>query len=99
MSFSTADYLAQAILALFVFVHPWFIRPGRGWQAFVIPFMLIFIWGVWRVVSYDAATNNDVPGMFYIASAFFYSFIALGLYGIRCLIRRSQARRRASEKA
>ena len=81
MSLSTTDYVLQAIGALLVVVYPWFLRSGRGWRAFFVPFLFILAWGIWRIGYFDPGTHNDIPGMGYIVVDFAYSFLALAFYG------------------
>jgi hypothetical protein len=88
ISISTADYIIQGIIALLIFVHPWFLRPGQGGRAFGFPFLAICAWGFWRVFDFDPATHNDVPGIGYFVAAVPYSLIALLFFKIRCAILR-----------
>jgi hypothetical protein len=92
MSLSAADYLIQGIIALVVFVHPWFLRPDQGGRAFGFPFLVICAWGLWRVVHFDPATHNDIPGIGYFVVAIPYSFIAWLFFAIRCAIRRRRTK-------
>lgn len=90
MLLSDTDYLLQGIIFLLVFVHPWFLRLGQGIRAFGYPLIAIFVWGLWRMFYFDPATKNDVPGIGYFVSAFFYALIAWGCFGIRALALRKK---------
>lgn len=68
MSLSTTDYVVQGLLALLLFVLPWFLRPGRGCLAFALPFVAILARRLWRVFHFDIAMKNDVPGIAYLVS-------------------------------
>ena len=57
------DYVLQGSIALLVLVHPWFLRPGQSLRAFGYPFLAVCAWGIWRIVCFDPATNNDIPGL------------------------------------
>lgn len=88
MPLPLTDYVIQGCIALLVFVHPWFLRPGQSLRAFGFPFLAIFAWGIWRFMIFDPATHNDIPGFGYFASAFFYSILAWLFFMIRCAILR-----------
>ena len=97
---SIVDWSFQAVLLLLTFVHPWFLRIGQSSRAFGFPFLLIFVWGIWRMFFFDPTTNNDVPGIGYIVAAFGYGIIAYVLYGIRCVfLRRRETNRIKSESS
>ncbi len=93
MVLSIADYVIQGGIFLLTFVHPWFLPLERGARAFGLPFVAIFVWGIWRVLHFDPTTHNDVPGMGYFVCAFFYGFISFLLYRIRCVFLRRRARK------
>ena len=97
MSLSTSDYVLQGTGAFLVLVVPWFLRAGRAWFAFLLPFLFILAWGFWRMAYFDPETNTDVPGMGYIVVDFVYSFLALGLYGANRGIRHLVRTRRADK--
>lgn len=80
---SAVDWMFLGIMGASVLVLPFFLPLGSGKRAFKYPFLIIFVWGIWRMGYFDIATNNDIPGMGYIACAFFYSFLAWGLFAIR----------------
>ena len=86
-----ADYVIEGVILLLVFVHPWFLPIGRSSRAFGLPFLIILVWGFWRMAYFDPVTENDVPGIGYICAAFGYSIIARALYGIRCVFLRRRA--------
>jgi len=92
MLLSISDYVVQGIIALLVLVHPWFLRPGQSLRAFGFPFLAIVAWGIWRMVYFDPATHNDIPGLGYFVVAFPYSFIALLFFAIRCAILRRRSK-------
>lgn len=93
MSLSAADYVIQGIIALLIFVHPWFLHPGQSGRAFGFSFLLIFAWGFWRVFHFDPATHNDIPGIGYFVIAIPYSLIALLFFAIRSAILRRRTKR------
>ena len=88
MSIFVIDYIILGIIALLIFVHPWFLRPDQGGRAFGFPFLVICAWGVWRLFNFDPATHNDVPGIGYFVVAVPYSLIASLFFAIRCAILR-----------
>lgn len=95
MSLSTTDYVLQGIRLLLVLILPWFLRSGKGWCAFTIPFLFILGWSIWRIAYFDVKTLNDIPGGGYIFVDFVYSLLALGLYGCNRGIRHLLHKRRA----
>jgi hypothetical protein len=99
MPLSITDYLVQGTIALLVLVRPWFLRPGQGRRAFWVPFLAIFVWGIWRVAYFDPATHNDIPGVGYFVVALGYSLVALLFFAIRCAILRRRARHHESKRA
>ena len=86
-----ADYVVQGLILLLTFVYPWFLRLGQGGRAFVFPFVVIFVWGIWRMAYFDPTTHNDIPGFGYIVAAFGYGIIATLLFCIRSAVLRSRA--------
>jgi hypothetical protein len=95
MLLSFADYVVQGLILLLTFVHPWFLRLGQEARAFGFPFVVIFIWGIWRMAYFDPATHNDIPGIGYIVAAFGYGIISYILFGIRCAVLRRRAAKRS----
>ena len=83
MVLSVTDYLVQGINALLVFLRPWFLHREKGVHAFGEPFVTVVVLGLWRMLYFDPATKNDVPGSGYFASAIFYASIAWGLFRLR----------------
>ena len=77
------DYFVQAVLLILAFVYPWRARRGHGWRVFCYPIFISFFWGIWRVVVFDTATSNDVPGIGYWVVGFMLGVIGLFLYGVR----------------
>jgi hypothetical protein len=53
--------------------------------------MAVFAWGVWRIVFFDPATDNDIPGAGYFVLGFMCSMVAYFLYQIRCDFLRRKA--------
>lgn len=80
LSLPAADYTAQGFLAYLVFIAPWLMGERRGGYVFGLPLVAICLWGVWRMLSFDPAMKNDVPGIGYFVAAGGYSLIALALY-------------------
>jgi hypothetical protein len=95
MILSIIDWIFQGIIAFSVFVRPFLLRPRSGGRAIGYPFLIVFLWGTWRMTCYDPATHNDIPGMGYIVAAFGYSVVARGLYAIRCAFLTRKARQKA----
>lgn len=83
------DYFVQAVLFALGFVYPWFVPRGRGWRLFIYPLIIAFFWGIWRVVLFDPATHNDIPGIGYWFMGFMLALIASGFYGLRRFFTRS----------
>jgi hypothetical protein len=99
MFLSITDYVVQGIIVLLVLVHPWFLRPGQSLRAFGFPFLVIFLWGIWRMTCFDPATHNDIPGFGYVVAASGYGLIALLFFAVRCAILRRRARHDESKNA
>ena len=77
------DYFVQAVLLIAAFVYPWRARRGNGWRVFCCPIFISFFWGMWRVVVFDPATSNDVPGIGYWVVGFILGVIGLFFYSVR----------------
>lgn len=91
---SITDWALQALFAFFIFVHPWFLGPGKGGRAFGRPFLSGFIWGIWRLLYFDGITKNDVPGMGYLVTPLFGGIVAAFFYSVRSAILDWRANRR-----
>ena len=92
MFLSITDIVIQGVIALLIFVHPWFLRPGQRRRAFWYPFVATFLWGFWRVLYFDIVMHNDVPGIGYFVAAFVHGLIALLYFAIRCAILRRRTK-------
>ena len=81
---SLTDYFVQIVLLLVTLIYPWRIRREQYTRAFGVAFFLAFLWAIWRVIIFDPATHNDVPGMGYVAVGFVEAVIATCLFLLRC---------------
>src|SRR5438067_9276178 len=89
---SITDYFVQAVLLLTPFIYPWRIRLEQGWRVFCVPSGLAFLWGIWRVVLFDPATKNDVPGIIYFVHGGMLAVLSTFFFLLRCwLVRRRKA--------
>lgn len=78
------DWFIQAVLLCLAFVHPWLVKRWHLSGLFGYPMILSVFWCIWRMVIFDPATDNDVPGMGYVAVGFVLGFIAVFLHLLRC---------------
>jgi len=96
---SITDWAIQGFIALSVLVFPFLLKPESGGRAFGYPFMIIFVWGIWRMAYYDGATHNDIPGIGYFVAAFIYALIARAIFAIRCAVSRWITMRKDTQSA
>jgi hypothetical protein len=89
-SLSVTDWIIQGLIAISVLVLPFFLGPGSGIRVFGYPFLIILAWGIWRMLYFDVATNNGVPGGGYLVIAFAYSLVASGIFAVRCAVLHSK---------
>lgn len=82
------DWSIQLLLLCLAFVQPWIVRRWDLSSLFGYPMILSVFWCIWRMVIFDPATGNDVPGMGYLAAGFVLGFIAVFLHLLRCAFTR-----------
>lgn len=90
MSYSTADYVIQGAFLILTVIFPWFMCGQRFrsfifrfFLAFIIPFLVVTAWGFWRVIYFDSAMHNDIPGIGYIVVASICGIVSSILFLIR----------------
>lgn len=93
---SAADYVVQGLLALLIFIVPWFKKEKRGGSVFLISLVAICLWGQWRMFYFDPAMKNDVPGLGYLVAALVYSLIARGLYQVAQWVKKGRQSRQGA---
>jgi len=104
MSYSTADYVIQGLLLLLTVILPLSLRINPGCRAsclssfltFSMPFLLGCVWGFWRMIYYDPATNNRDyagPGIIFVVYAFVLGFVSTLLFSIRVRLLHWRAKR------
>jgi hypothetical protein len=89
LTLEVIDYMVQAVLFMLGFIHPWIVPRGHGARVFGYPLLVAFFWCFWRMLLFDPAIKNDVPGIGYLFVGFMLGTIGLALYGLRCLFTRS----------
>jgi hypothetical protein len=89
-TFEVIDYFIQAVLVILGFVYPWVVPRVRRWSLVVYPLLIAFIWGIWRMVLFDPAFHNDVPGIGYWFMGVVLALVASGFYIIRRFCTRSR---------
>ncbi|WP_265593539.1 hypothetical protein [Verrucomicrobium sp. BvORR034] len=82
------NWFIQAVLLCLAFVRPWLVKRWHLSDLFGYPMILSVFWCIWRMVIFDPATDNDVPGMGYLAVGFVLGFIAVFLHLLRCAFTR-----------
>ena len=93
-SISVCDYIAQIGMFLLIVVGPFITSiQSSYWRMFWLIFGLIFIWGIWRFLYFDALTENDVPGIAYLIMPFGYAVISGVIFELRKLFIRITTKR------
>lgn len=95
---STVDWVFQGLMAGSIFVLPFLLPKRSRIPVFGYPFLLMILWGSWRIDYYDMVTSNDIPGMGYIVSAFIYPCVAVAIFSIRRTIANRRQNRMAPQQ-
>lgn len=95
---STVDWIFQGLMAGSIFVLPFLLPKRSRIPVFGYPFLLMILWGSWRIDYYDMVTSDDIPGMGYIVIAFIYPCVAVAIFSIRRTITNRRQNRMAPQQ-
>ena len=78
------DYLAQSGIVALMTILPFLNHPESGFRnQLILIWSIGLAWGIWRISYFDVVTENDVPGMGYIVSAFMFGAVSAVIFSIR----------------